>query len=122
MNFETVVRKWAGFVESISSEKGLIFGPYIKSAKPLEIDGNKLKIYSGDIHFKEIIARQQEYIARKTEEHFGRKISFQFSHELPSGDAASFSQTSSTSEVEIGRDGDPYVNAILNELGGEEVL
>ena len=122
LNFDSVVHKWAGFVESVSLEKGLIFGPYIKSAKLLGLEGNKLKIYSEDSHFKDIIARQQDYIAKKTQEHFGKKISFQFSENQNSDEAISYNESSSNSEEKADKKNDPYVNAIMNELGGEEVL
>ena len=122
LNFESVVRKWTGFVESVSSEKGLIFGPYIKNAKLVGIDGNKLKIYSEDSHFKDIIARQEDYIAKKTLEYFGRKISFQFSRNSTSAASVSYSELENDSLEKADEGSDPYVNAILKELGGEEVL
>ncbi len=122
LNFESVVRKWAGFVEQVSSEKGLIFGPYIKSAKLVGIDGNKLKIYSEDSHFKDIIDRQQDYIAKKTQEYFGKKIFFQFSQDSTSDETVSSSVSDNNSKEENNENSDPYVNAILTELSGEEML
>ncbi len=122
LNFNSVVQKWAGFVESVSSEKGLIFGPYIKNAKLVGIDGNKLKIYSEDAHFKDIIDRQQEYIAKKTQEYFGKKISFQFSQDSTSEKTVSHSDSDNNLKEKNDENSDPYVNAILNELSGEEML
>lgn len=122
LNFESIIQKWTGFVDSVSSEKGLIFGPYIKNAKLLGMEGNKLNIYSEDSHFKDIIARQQDYISKKTQEYFGRKFSFQFSQVQSSSDNPSHSETEKKKDDKNDKNNDPYVEAILNELSGEEML
>jgi len=122
LNFDYVIRKWAGFVESVSSEKGLIFGPYIKNAKLLGLESNKLKIYSEDKHFKDILERHQDYIAKKTQEYFGKKITFQFSQEANLVDSSYNSAANKKEEEKADKNDDPYVIAIFNELSGEEML
>ncbi len=120
-NFNSVVQKWAGFVESISSERGLIFGPFIKSVQLLGLEGNRLQIYSNDLHGKNILDSHQDYINKKTQEYFGKKITFQFSEN--SEKVSSVTDQASKTEI-AGKNEkitDPYVNAIVNELGGQEI-
>ncbi len=121
-SFNSVIQKWAGFVESVNSEMGLMFGPFIKSVKPLELNGTQLKIYCSDEHGKDIVNRHQDYIAKKTFEYFGKKISFVFGDlqntsskepQPPNKEAAGNGKKS--------QENDPYVSAIINELGGEEI-
>ena len=121
-NFNSVVQKWTEFVESVNAEKGLMFGPFIKSVKLLELNGSQLKIYSEDSHGKDIVSRHQDYIAKKTMEYFGKKISFQFS-DSPGNSSADTSKPSKEI-INHGKgvqEEDPYVSAIINELGGEEI-
>ncbi len=122
-DFNSIMQKWAGFADSVSSDMGLILGPFIKQISPLELNGNKLKIYSEDYHGKDIINRHQEYLAKKTLEFFGKKISFQFSS-TPIEHSAKSSKhliEKFNTPKSFGQQEDPYINAIINELGGEEI-
>jgi hypothetical protein len=131
-----VVQKWAGFVESVSAEKGLMFGPFIKELTLIGLEGNKLNVYSKDSHGKDEIRHHQDYIHQKTLEYFGKKMIFQFKENPPKGHpvGAAMEDTRSDSHVEIPSaqqieksrnkgtsTDDPYIDAIINELGGEEV-
>ena len=123
LNFNNIVQKWAGFVESISREKSLTFGSFIKDIKLLSLEGNKLNIYSDNPESKEVVKFNLDYISQKTLEFFGKKMTFHFSDEskstgidlpvIPSSVKAPDEKKEST--------GDTYIDAIINELGGEEV-
>jgi DNA polymerase-3 subunit gamma/tau len=121
-SFENVVKKWSGFVESVNAEKGLMFGPFIKSVKLINLEGNDLNIFSEDSHGKDIIRRNQDYLAKKSMEYFGKRIIFHLK------DGAKIdpnimldTQKIEKNETKPQSDDDPYINAIINELGGEEV-
>jgi DNA polymerase-3 subunit gamma/tau len=84
LNFNNIVQKWAGFVESISKEKSLTFGSFIKDIKLLSLEGNKLNIYSDNPESKEVVKFNLDYISQKTLEFFGKKMTFHFSDESKS--------------------------------------
>jgi DNA polymerase-3 subunit gamma/tau len=121
-SFESVVKKWAAFVESVNSEKGLMFGPFIKSVKLLNLEGNEINIYSEDSHGKDIISRNQDYLAQKSQEYFGKKLKFCLKDSAKiDPNIMQNTQVEDNSETNLHEDDDPYINAIINELGGEEV-
>lgn len=121
-SFESVVKKWAAFVESVNSEKGLMFGPFIKSVKLLNLEGNEINIYSEDSHGKDIISRNQDYLAQKSQEYFGKKLKFCLKDSAKiDPNIMQNTQVEDNSETNLHADDDPYINAIINELGGEEV-
>jgi DNA polymerase-3 subunit gamma/tau len=122
-NFNNIVQKWAGFVESISREKSLTFGPFIKDIKLLSLDGNKINIYSNNVGSKDVIKFNRDYISQKTLEYFGRKMVFFFNDE-PGDiviDTPSLSQPANEPEDKKNSSGDLYIDNIINELGGEEL-
>jgi DNA polymerase-3 subunit gamma/tau len=122
-NFNNVVQKWAGFVEAISNEKKFTFGSFIKDVKLVGLEGNKINIYSDYSESKKVIKFNEDYLLQKTLEFFGKKLTFQFS-ENP-GDAAietpEISASIKGTDEQKESTGDPYIDAIKNELGGEEV-
>ncbi len=123
LDFNTITQNWTGFAESVSSDMGLILGPFIKNVTPIELNGNKLKIYSEDSHGKDILSRHRDYISKKTLEYFGKKISFQFSS-TPQLTSTQASQMQGENRITTNRnqaDADPYISAIKSELGGEEI-
>ena len=117
-NFDFVVQKWAGFVDAVSKEKGLIFGPAIKNVKLLNLDGNKLNIYTEDLHHREVINSNHDYIAQKTEEYFGKKMIFNCQNKTVSNFNTS---TGSSAKSSFQNENDPFAKAIIEELGGEEI-
>ncbi len=119
-NFDYLVKKWAGFVNAVSNEKGLIFGPAIQNARPLNLDGNKLNLAIEDLHFSNVIKSNQDYIAQKTQEYFGKKLVFSCrNNTLSSGEPLTNSDSVKNT---AGDEKDPYAKAIIEELGGEEIL
>ncbi len=124
-NFKTVVQKWAGFVESVCSEKGLIFGPVIKNLKLVSLDGNKLSILCEDQHSKEIVKNNQDYISKKTLEYYGKKMSFNFATNQNKDEVEEKldDESSKTPSVNGKKDlpQNSFADAIINELGGQEI-
>ena len=77
-DFDGIVKKWESFVNSISEERSLIFGPMIKNLKPLNLQGNKLKVSGADENGQYLLKRNQDYINKKVMDVFGRKLLLQF--------------------------------------------
>ncbi len=122
-NFDSVVQKWASFAESIRNEKGLIFGPFIQSVQLLGLEGNKLKIRSNDSHGKDIINHHQDYIAKKTQEFFGKKMIFHLDENQinVSSEKKPLKDQKTDDGSTNGTNRNPFADAIVNELGGEEI-
>ena len=123
-DFDGIVKKWEGFVNSISRERSLIFGPMIKNLKPLNLEGNKLEVSGVDESGKYLLMRNQDYINKKVMDVFGRKLNFQFSEvsgtNLPEVQASVDRVTTKTVKKES-KAVDPLIDAIINELGGQEI-
>ncbi|MDR3628082.1 MAG: DNA polymerase III subunit gamma/tau [Ignavibacteriaceae bacterium] len=122
-NFDSVVKKWAGFVESISQEKSYTFGPFIKDVKLLGLEGNKISIYTNYAESKNVVKFNQDYIHQKTLEFFGKRMTFHLSEEAGSAgvETPDIPTQKDKSEDPKESTGDPYIDAIVNELGGEEI-
>ena len=78
-DFDGIVKKWESFVNSISQERSLIFGPMIKNLRPMNLEGNKLNVSGADENGKYILKRNQDYINKKVMDVFRRKLNLQFS-------------------------------------------
>ena len=117
--FEKVVQNWDEFVNLVVSEKRLTLGPYIGSVKVLGLDGNKIKVWLDDEHGKKSFQFDKEYLSKKTNELFGKKLTFQFENKLPESLLNKAGNLSPKGEVE--KD-DPIIDLIVKELGGEEML
>ncbi|MCL5028328.1 MAG: DNA polymerase III subunit gamma/tau [Bacteroidetes bacterium] len=125
-NFNTVVQKWAGFVESVCSEKGLIFGPVIKNIQLVGLEGNKLSVRCSDQHSKDIVNRNQDYISKKTLEYYGKKMSFNFADNQIKNEVELKSVTDNSLKAKSGNEKkdvpqNSFADAVINELGGEEI-
>ncbi|MEJ2613637.1 MAG: DNA polymerase III subunit gamma/tau [Ignavibacteriaceae bacterium] len=121
-DFSTIVNKWQEFVNIINSEKSLTLGPFFNSIKLQNLEGNKIYIYSGDSHAKETLKLNEDYITKKAREHFGRKITFQINDNPPARNKSTMVQKPSNNvKNENSDEKDPYISAIIDELGGEEI-
>jgi type II secretory pathway component PulK len=124
-DFDVIVKKWESFVNSISQERSLIFGPMIKKIRPMNLDGNKLNVSGADENGKFILKRNQDYINKKVMDVFGRKLNLQFSDksESPEPEMQASSNDSSTKKTakKESKSKDPLIDAIINELGGQEI-
>jgi DNA polymerase III subunit gamma/tau len=125
-NINSVISKWPGFVESIAKEKALILGQFIHTVKPVSLEGNRLFISSTDSHVKDLLKTYEDYFSKKSRDYFGKKITFNYNEPETKGNdsvktisvekSESFEKSNPPQEAN-----DPYVSAIITELGGEEI-
>ena len=125
-NINSVISKWPGFVESIAKEKAFILGQFIHSVKPVSLEGNQLFISSTDSHVKDLLKTYEDYFSKKSRDYFGKKIIFNYKEPETKSNGSiktirtekseSFEKSNSPQEAN-----DPFVTAIINELGGEEI-
>ncbi|HVO73046.1 MAG TPA: DNA polymerase III subunit gamma/tau, partial [Ignavibacteriaceae bacterium] len=121
--FDFIVSKWEGFVKEINEEKSLTLAPFIKASKPLRLEKNKL-----DLSLKQELSQQQHqmfssyenYLLKKTEEFFGKRLFFKFSNDDPSP-ASADQDKPEPKQNKIKTSSDPHINAIISELNGEEI-
>jgi DNA polymerase III subunit gamma/tau len=125
-DINSVISKWPGFVESVAKEKALILGQFIHTVKPVSLEGNQLFISSTDSHVKDLLKTYEDYFSKKSRDYFGRRIIFNYSESytktnetskrLSKENSESFKENNSSQAAN-----DPFVTAIINELGGEEI-
>ena len=124
-DFDGIVKKWERFVSSISQERSLIFGPMIKNLRPMNLEGNKLNVSGADENGKYILKRNQDYINKKVMDVFGRKLNLQFSDKSESSEPEVQASTREVSTEKTAKKEsktkNPLVDAIINELGGQEI-
>ena len=123
-NFDSIVSKWEGFVNEIATEKPLILGHFIHSLTPVSLDGNKLNISSTDSHVKDLLRTNENYFTKKSYDYFGKRINFNYieeTNEPPKNNSATEKPAQIRKTVTALQDNDPFVSAIINELGGEEI-
>ncbi len=118
-SFDDVVGKWGNFIHSINSEKGLTLGPALKGFNLLSLKDNNLFLSTEKNEDLNTFRLNEKYIAKKSEEFFGRRFNFIVNNQLNSipeknkvDDAQESKQTKST---------DLYEEIIINELGGEKI-
>lgn len=125
-NINSVVSKWQGFVKSIANEKALILGQFIHTVKPISLEGNQLFISSTDSHVKDLLKTYEDYFSKKSLEYFGKRIKFNYKRtETKSNDRIERKNVEKSESYEKNNssqdENDPFVAAIINELGGEEI-
>ncbi|MDP4194675.1 MAG: DNA polymerase III subunit gamma/tau [Bacteroidota bacterium] len=124
-DFQLIKDKWDVFLEEVSGEK-FIAASALKETKILGLEGNKLYAEIEDPYLKSTMNQNKDYFATKTEEIFGKSLYFTFedySSNSPSS-TPSYDDTEEEQimEVEKVEDSNPVVRAIVNELGGEEII
>ncbi len=123
-SFDFIVSKWEGFVKEIYEEKSLTVAPFIKASKPFRLEKNKL-----NLSLKQELSEQQRqmfssyenYLLKKTEEYFGKRLFFQFNKEESSTINAVIQENSEPQLKKLKISSDPHINAIISELNGEEI-
>lgn len=137
-NFDSIVKKWAGFVDEIKTERSLIFGPLLSKVTPISLEKNNLKISVKDSDGKILFEANKDYFAKKAFEYFGKKLDFSLVSEIseqtdsiPNDDIVKQKNSSPIQESTIihtkreankNSSDNPIINFILKELGGEEIL
>jgi len=111
---EGIKKRWEDFVNVVMTEKSLVLGPLLNSVTILKLTGNKLELETTDSHSRTLVEQHKDYIAKKTEEVFGRRIDLM----IRLNNSAQESKKLKISKI-TEDDTDPYIRAIINELGGE---
>ena len=125
-NLNFVLSKWPGFVKSVANEKALILGQFIHTVRPVSLEGNQLFISSTDSHVKDLLKTYGDYFSKKSNDYFGKRIKFNYKEsetKINANKEKIITEKSDSFEKNNSKLGenDPYVSAIINELGGEEI-
>ncbi len=115
LDLDLVKNKWEGFVDLVMKEKALIFGPFLNSVEVSDLRANNLEILSSNSHAQSIVENDKDYISKKTLEYFGKKLNFVVK---PGGETGEKDKRLKITKAND-KSADPYVNAIITELGGE---
>jgi len=121
LNFDNIVKRWEGFVTEISKEKGLALAPVIENLKLIELNGNKLSISLLEPQEEKTLEMNKNYLDKKTEHYFGRKIDLKVSSKKQNFDDKSTKKDKKSTESNTGSELDSYESVIINELGGEKI-
>lgn len=123
-DFQNVISEWKNFVDQVKSEK-FFFGSILNNSNPMHFSGNKLHVKLENADDTQIISEYKPYLDKKTQEVFGKKIDFNFSHgEMPEpAENIQLSQAGAESQGQsnASTDDDPLINAVIKELGGREI-
>lgn len=120
-DFDGIVKKWESFVNSISSERSLIFGPLMKNLKFINIHGNTLNVSGADESGKFLLSQNQDYINKKVMDAFGKKLSIKFADKSESSKEENSAKEQSSTAAKTKKSDNPLIDAIINELGGQEI-
>jgi DNA polymerase III subunit gamma/tau len=120
-DFDGIVKKWENFVNTISQERSLIFGPVIKNLRPMNLAGNKLSVSGADEDGRYILMRHQDYINKKVMDVFGKKLLLQFSDNVDSPEPEVHTKGKEKSSIKTSNTKDPLIDAIISELGGQKI-
>ncbi len=114
----SITTQWDIFIKEIENEKKMILGPFLPLIKPGTLIGNKLEVICKDKDSLNAVSNYLEYFEKKAKEIFGKQLKFSLvesqgnhSEETPAKKTAFHQST------EI----DPYIKAIIEELGGKEI-
>ncbi len=122
LGFESITNRWQFFVDSVSAEKGLIFGPLLQGIELVKLEGNKINIRSKDTHAEKIIIDHEDYIQKKTLEFFGKRLSFKFiKSEIRSDDLITPDVKNEGGRTNNNQGKSPTEEFIISVLGGEEI-
>jgi hypothetical protein len=121
-NFETVINKWQSFIDSVAGERSLTLGPILRKVKPIELDGQKLSIFIKDQQDKQSLNYHIDFITKKAHQYFGKRIVFQFKDDISY--LTNIEKNTETKEKAADSNkssDDPFTDAIIKELGGEQI-
>ncbi len=113
--FDQIVDTWQFFVDTVGKEKGLILGPFIRSAQLHSIEGNQLNIVSNQPDSTTLLRHNKDYFNQKLIQIFGKKMNINLMQGSQSGLSAESSKPLNGQDDE----NDPYVIAIKKELKGK---
>ena len=82
----------------------------------ISLSGNKLRFSTNDEQDKKLFEMHENYIEKKSEEFFGKRLKFNWSTE-----EVKIKPAESKPSAEFKSSADPFEEVILNELGGEKI-
>jgi DNA polymerase-3 subunit gamma/tau len=116
INFDYIVDKWKSFADFISREKGLTLAPALRDFNLISLSGNKLRLSTADEQDQKLFEMHENYIMKKSEEFFGKRIKF-----IWSGEKSKIQTGMTKSPAALQTPADPFEKIILHELGGEKI-
>jgi DNA polymerase-3 subunit gamma/tau len=116
INFDNIVKKWKSFVDFISLEKGLTLAPALQGFNLISLAGNKLLFSATNEQDKKLFEIHENYIEKKSEEFFGKRLKFNWSKAKNKVQSAG-----SIPSDKLQNTTDPFEEVIINELGGEKI-
>lgn len=119
LSFDDVVNKWENFIQSINIEKGLTLGPALQGFNLLSLKENNLFFSTEKGEDLNTFKLNEKYLAKKSEEFFGRRYNFIVNTQLNSVPLKINNE--SGQETKKSGSGDQYEEIIINELGGEKI-
>ncbi len=117
---QDLTSKWKNFVKSINQDK-LVVGSALSNLKFLGSSGKDLNVTTSDPSIKSILEQNKKYIDDKVNDFFGEQ--YQINQQENPGGQNNFAKGSG-SRINKNSDGkvnNELINAIINELGGEEL-
>jgi len=122
-DFNSIVKKWKGFADLVSEEKKFTLGHFFTASQPVDFSGNRIGLqFSNDEEIKSFNINL-DYLTKKAHEYFGKKLQFKAveGNDIKHYKKESFKTKITAEANENVNTGDPYVDLIINELGGEEL-
>jgi DNA polymerase III subunit gamma/tau len=110
-NTDTIIRKWGGFVQSISEEK-MLLGRSFSTVQVIGYENNRIKITAAD-EDTGMISLWEDYLHKKAHQYFGKKVKLEC--------VVSAGKTAPAAPAVKEAENDPYISAIMKELGGERI-
>ena len=126
--FNTVNNSWPEFVEKVKLEK-FTLGSHLQESSPFAIENNKLKVELKSAEDVEIISSNNNYVKcleANSKNIFGQKIGFEFSNDFQTTQKISPSELKTSKsltnvDINLSKEENILVKAILKELGGKEL-
>jgi len=118
LSFDDIVHKWEYFIQSINTEKGLTLGPAMEGFDLISLQDNNLYFSSDKAEDLNTFRLNEKYLAKKSEEFFGRRFNFVVNNKLI---PISRHKLIETEEPDHHSSTDPYEEIIINELGGVKI-
>jgi DNA polymerase-3 subunit gamma/tau len=116
-SFDSIVKKWETFLESVSTEKALALGPALRNFNLVSLKGNNLYFSAEKDEDLNTFRLNEKYLVKKSEEFFGRRFNFVLSNAgnvaLKEKKISEGSRSQNTT--------DPYEDIIINKLDGEKI-
>jgi DNA polymerase III subunit gamma/tau len=119
LDFDSIVQKWEGFVNEVTSEKKIMLGHVIGNVRLRNFEGNKLNVSIPDKDGNLSLKFHEDYLNKKCFDFFGKKIVLNITLDETNGNEKT--EPITTNDTQKKNEADPLVHAIVNELGAEEI-